>query len=186
MAEGDGTTTTDTTTTEQQASGEERQDEGGEERKDGGDELSQLRAAIADERKRREKAQRELDDLRKTKMTDDERALAEAEERGAARVRAELAQRMLEAEVRGLAAPRLADPQDAVRLLDLGELLDGDGTYDRGQIEAALDELVKAKPYLARGASNGAAARVPPGARDSGGTGQSADDFLRQMVRGRK
>lgn len=59
-------------------------------------------------------------------------------------------QRILKAEVRALATGRLADPQDALRFLDLSEFEVGsDGEVDGDAVTAAIEDLVKTKPYLA-------------------------------------
>lgn len=59
-------------------------------------------------------------------------------------------QRILKAELRAAAAGKLADPADALRFLDLGKFeVDTDGEVDTAAVNAALDELLKTKPYLA-------------------------------------
>jgi hypothetical protein len=58
--------------------------------------------------------------------------------------------RILKAEVRAQAASKLADPQDALRFLDLSEFEVGsDGEVDASQIAKAIDGLIASKPYLA-------------------------------------
>jgi len=58
--------------------------------------------------------------------------------------------RILKAEVRAAAAGKLADPADALQFLDLTKLEVGeDGEVDSKGVAAAIDELVKNKPYLA-------------------------------------
>jgi hypothetical protein len=59
-------------------------------------------------------------------------------------------QRILKAELRAAAAGKLADPADALRFLDLDKFeVDTDGEVDTAAVNAALDELLKTKPYLA-------------------------------------
>lgn len=59
-------------------------------------------------------------------------------------------ERILKAEVRVAAASKLNDPADALRFLDLSEFEVGsDGDVDSAAITAAIDGLVKDKPYLA-------------------------------------
>lgn len=113
------------------------------------------------------KLQKEHEELRAANQTDAERALEEARAEGrqaaldeAADLRATAHRRILEAEVIRAAAGKLADPADAVRLLDL-EVPD-DGEVDTEAIEAAIAELVDQKPYLAatvRQGSGGGGAR---------------------------
>lgn len=57
--------------------------------------------------------------------------------------------RILKAEIRAAAAGKLADPSDALRLLDLSEFEVGsDGDIDSDAVAAAIDNLIKTKPYL--------------------------------------
>lgn len=59
-------------------------------------------------------------------------------------------QRILKAEVRAAAAGKLADPQDALRFLDLSEFEVGsDGEVDGTAVTAAISDLIEKKPYLA-------------------------------------
>lgn len=58
--------------------------------------------------------------------------------------------RIRKAEVRAAAASKLADPQDALRFLNLSDFEVGaDGEVDASQIAKAIDDLIAAKPYLA-------------------------------------
>lgn len=58
--------------------------------------------------------------------------------------------RILRSEIKAAAAGKLADPADALRLLDLDRFEVGDdGEVDEDEIADAIDELVKNKPYLA-------------------------------------
>jgi hypothetical protein len=58
--------------------------------------------------------------------------------------------RILKAEVRAQAAAKLADPQDALRFLNLSDFEVGaDGEVDASQITSAIDDLIASKPYLA-------------------------------------
>lgn len=65
--------------------------------------------------------------------------------------------------VRQAATGRLADPSDAVAMLDLGRFVDGIGAVVPSAITTAIDELVATKPYL--------------------GLAAVADTFLRDTVR---
>jgi len=59
-------------------------------------------------------------------------------------------ERILKAEVRATATGKLADPQDALRFLNLSDFEVGsDGEVDASQIETAIDDLIESKPYLA-------------------------------------
>jgi hypothetical protein len=59
-------------------------------------------------------------------------------------------ERILKAEVRAAAAAKLADPQDALRFLDLSTFEVGaDGEVDGKAVASAIDDLITTKPYLA-------------------------------------
>ena len=59
-------------------------------------------------------------------------------------------QRILKAEIRAQATAKLADPADALRFMDLSSFEVGDdGEVDAQAITAAIDNLIKQKPYLA-------------------------------------
>lgn len=59
-------------------------------------------------------------------------------------------ERILKAEVRAAAAGKLADPQDALRFLNLADFEVGsDGEVDTSQIAKAIDTLIESKSYLA-------------------------------------
>ncbi|MFX4294096.1 hypothetical protein [Streptomyces bohaiensis] len=78
------------------------------------------------------------DEAAKEKLAAEDAALAKANGR------------ILRAEIRAAAKGRLADAGDALRYLDLSEFEVGeDGEVDIDEIEAAVDKLVKDKPYLA-------------------------------------
>jgi hypothetical protein len=76
--------------------------------------------------------------------------------------------RILKAEIRAAAKGRLADPKDAMTFLDLDQFEVGeDGEIDPEEIEEAITDLLKSKPYLAaatakprfQGTGDGGAAR---------------------------
>lgn len=132
-------------------------------------------------RKKAAERERELADLRRSTQTESERALTDAEERGRKAAEAEYGRRLLETRVRAEAAAKYRDPADAVRFLDLETL--GEDPTD-ADLRAALEGLLKAKPYLARAASGAGlqqGARTGEGERAGEGT---ADDWLRKAARG--
>lgn len=59
--------------------------------------------------------------------------------------------RLVGAEVRAIAANRLADPADATRFLDDSKFVNAKGEIDGDGIGKAIDDLLSAKPYLAIG-----------------------------------
>lgn len=94
-----------------------------------------------------------------------ERIKAQREAEAAALAKAN--ERILKAEVRAIATSKLADPEDALHYLDLADFQVGDdGEVDRNAVTAAVEELVKSKPYLA--AQGGATGTVfsPTAARE--------------------
>lgn len=76
-------------------------------------------------------------------------------------------ERILKTEIRAAAKGRLADPKDALTFLDLSTFEVGeDGEIDTDEIEDAITDLLKDKPYLAaatakrfQGTGDGGAAR---------------------------
>jgi hypothetical protein len=149
-------------------------------------EVKRLTSALNAERKARAVAEREASKLRDATATDAEKAVAAAKEAGRAEALKEMAGRLVETEVRAAAAGKLADPADAVRLLDLAEFLGDDGTIDRDAITSAIGDLVESKPYLAadsKGGSNGHH-KAPQGTRPGAAPEADGDAFLRNMVRG--
>ncbi len=69
-------------------------------------------------------------------------------------VRAEFTQQLVRAEVRAAAAGRLRDPADALALVDTAGLVGEGGDVDAAAVTRAVDELLKAKPYLADSSPN--------------------------------
>lgn len=144
--------------------------------------IQALRRENASWRTRLRETEAERDRLRETASTDQESAVAAAREEARAEARAEaLAEsnaRLLRAEVLAAAAGRLRDPSDAVSMLDLSQFqVDDNGEVDRKALATAVDELVKAKPYLAgiRDPEFGARPPAPVG-------GPSMDDFIRKAA----
>lgn len=153
-------------------------------------------AAERTARKAAEKAQRDattrLADLEKRLADVDEatksetekaleKARKEAGDTARSEERAKSNRRILTAEVRAAAGGKLADPADAVRLLDLDEFtVDDDGDIDEKAISKAIDDLLKSKPYLA---ANGRKAPVPSadgGARTT--AAPKTDDTPRGLI----
>ncbi|MEV7358279.1 hypothetical protein [Kitasatospora sp. NPDC091276] len=85
-----------------------------------------------------------------------------------AEVREEFTAQLVRAEVRAAAAGKLRDASDALALLDLSALAGPGGEIDGKAVSAALDELIKAKPYLAAESGQaGAWGDVGAGPRDT-------------------
>jgi hypothetical protein len=91
--------------------------------------------------------------------------------------------RILKAEVRAQAASKLADPQDALRFLDLSEFEVGsDGEVDASQIAKAIDGLIASKPYLAAQGGKKFQGSADGGARNDTATpAQLTRDDMKRM-----
>lgn len=98
---------------------------------------------------------------------------------------AEANERILRSEVKAAAAGKLADPADALRLLDLSALeVDDDGSVDEDEIADAIDDLVKRKPYLAAQGGRKFTGTADQGTRNGGRAkpGQVTRAELAQMT----
>lgn len=125
-------------------------------------------------------AQAELEKIREANQSEQEKAIAAAKAEGRTEALSTANERLLKAEVKAAAAGKLADPDDAVRMLDLDDFdVADDGSVDTKAIKSAIDSLVKDKPYLAAGTKPGAL----PGGGAKPSEGQSMDDWLRKQAR---
>lgn len=129
--------------------------------------LDTMKAKLRAEKAKRIAAEGERDTLRNGAKKDGEptadeiRAEARQEATGKANAR------IIRAEIRAVAAGKLADPKDALIHLDVSTFdVDEDGEVDSDEIAEAIDELLKNKPYLAaatakrfQGTGDGGAAR---------------------------
>lgn len=90
--------------------------------------------------------------------------------------------RILKAEVRALAASRLADPEDALRFLDLTDFdVTDTGDVDRAAITAAIESLVTSKPYLSAQGGGRFQGAGDGGARNAQKPSQISEAELAQM-----
>jgi hypothetical protein len=129
-------------------------------------------------------AQRELEELRRSQLSETDKALddarREARDAALAEVRADLLDAAVDAAVRG----RFVDDEAAAALLTRtgsDQYLTDDGKVDRAAVDAAVEELLVRKPDLAATARRTAPAL--PGARGrTGDSGESANDWLRRMA----
>jgi hypothetical protein len=149
--------------------------------------IEQLRRENVEHRRKLRKAEQDLERAKTEGLSEKERELAEAEQRGRAAAAAEHGRRLLEAQVLAAAAGKLQDPDDAVRYLDLEGLLELD--EDDRELDKRIDRLVDEKPYLGV-SDNGAGRKVgvqSQGARTKpGGTKDTDVDgsaWLRKAAR---
>jgi len=95
---------------------------------------------------------------------------------------ARFSEKYLKAEVKAAATGKLADPSDALRLLDMTKFeVSEDGDVDADAIASAIDALITQKPYLA---AQGARFTGTPdaGARNATGVVQLTDADLNRMA----
>lgn len=140
-------------------------------------------AALAAERKARREAERaakahqaeldrvraEADELRKKAMTDDEKRIADAVAAARDEIRAQLEaetqakiaeadRKVLSARMFSAAAGKLTNPADASAFITIDDLeRDAQGDVSDAAISAAIEALVKERPYLAAKAGGGSA-----------------------------
>ncbi len=87
--------------------------------------------------------------------------------------------RILRSEVKAAAAGKLADPNDALHMLDLDQFeVDDDGNVDEDEIATAIADLLEKKPYLA--AQSGPKAPKPD--RSQGARGAGAASTAQQFA----
>jgi hypothetical protein len=143
--------------------------------------------ALNAERTRAEKAERlaaqqaeQIEELRRKSQTAEERSLADAEKRGREAATLEGNRRIVRSEIRAAAGGRLNDPEDAAALLggDLDRFI-VKGEVDPKAITSAIDELVKAKPYLATAGTKPAALR---GGAATAATGSDFNAEIRRRI----
>lgn len=121
--------------------------------------INAANSEAAARRKELRETQEKLEAMARQNESDQERAVREAEERGAAskqqeieRLQAEHARELVLLSIRAKAAERFADPDDVVRLLgDTDEIVSVEDERARAvRITQALDQLAESKPYLLR------------------------------------
>ena len=153
-------------------------------RRDAAKSRRDLRAAqsAADE------ARKQAETIRSQHESEQEKAIREAVEQARGEERSKWQRDLLEAQVTAQAAGKLADPDDAISLLPLEDLLaEEDAERRKAKVEKAIADLLEQKPYLAAGANGGddrgrGRELVTQGPRSDAPTkteDRSADDWLR-------
>lgn len=142
------------------------------------------------------KAEEKLAALEEQSKTEQEKALdkarKEAAEAAKGEVAAEYRKRILNAEIRTAAAGKLADPSDAVALLDLDaeDAFDDEGEVKAAEIKAAIDALIERKPHLKADPSNGRPTGDDDAGKGSGGSKRPEDmtpeDWEQEMYGSKK
>lgn len=119
--------------------------EGGEQPKTfDADYVEKLRKEAAQYRTEKNALAKELDGIRKSSMTETEKAVAEAEARGRTAAATDFGKRLARSEFAAAAARRNPDydASPAIDLLDLGRFVTEDGDPDTKAIGAAVERLV--------------------------------------------
>lgn len=175
---GTGATGTQAGATQAKGGGDEALGDGG---------IAALRAereAKSTAERERDAARQELEDLKAKHQTAEEKAITDARKAGADEATLAANRRIVRSEVKAAAGGKLTDPGDAAGLLgDLDRFI-VKGEVDEKAIASAIDDLVKAKPYLAT--SGGGKARPLPGGSATQNSGSSFNDVLRDKMRGNK
>jgi hypothetical protein len=85
----------------------------------------------------------ELETLKRERMTDQERAVAEAVDRARVEARAEIASELVDAKIEAAATGRLSDEQLSALLesIDKSKYLTDEGKVDAGKVTALIDRL---------------------------------------------
>lgn len=141
--------------------------------------LTDLRKENASWRTKLRKTETDLAKLQESSASEVEQARAEARQEALAEATAVANDRIVKAEVIAAASGKLQDPSDALGHLDLTKFEVGDnGEVDRKALVAAVDELLKSKPYLG-------ATRDPEfGTRPSSSGGKpNMNDLIKQRMR---
>jgi phage-related minor tail protein len=130
-------TTTETTDEAQEA------ETGAEERTTEDPRISKANAEAAKYRKELRTAQTELEKVRKAGLSEQEKAVTEAEQRGAQNAAAKVGARLVRAEFRAAAAGQVDKDTLSAYLedVDLSKFLDDDGEPDTKAIEARIKRL---------------------------------------------
>lgn len=145
-------------------------------------------------RKELDERDRKLAEFEEANKTEQEKAVEQAKKEAADAAKAEVAsgyrQKILKAEIRAQAAGKFANPNLAVKLLDLDEdaIFDDEGEIDEAAIAAAIDEFLedeaneglKATPNGGRLTGSGDGGR---GRGDRGVEDMSPDDHLKAIQR---
>lgn len=90
-------------------------------------------------------ALRELEKLRAERMSDTEKAIAEAEQRGAQTAAEKFQRKLAEASFKAAAVGKVADPDAILDLVDVSKFITPEGVDDES-IAAAVERFAKAAP----------------------------------------
>ena len=140
--------------------------------------VESLRKESSGYRSRAKEAEDELEEFRKSQMSEQEKAIDDARKEGAEQAADHYKPLLAQERVKAQASGEFTDPDDAIRYLDLDKI-DLDDDYAIGE---ALTELLKDKPYLAaKGRTQGSIDQGPRGKPVEAKTGS---DWVRQIAKG--
>jgi hypothetical protein len=108
--------------------------------------VKELRSEAAKYRQEAKAAKTEADKARNASLTEAERAVAEAEQRGRTTALAEFGGRLVDAELRAAAAGRNVDVDALLEVVDRSRFLTDDGDVDRKALGAWVDRIAPAQP----------------------------------------
>jgi hypothetical protein len=136
-----------------QQQGDDQQQSTGEPAGPTVEDITRLKTALDRERaasRTNAAAARELTALKASQQSDTEKAIHAAREEASREVSAKYTARIAGLSVRAAAGGKLRDPEDAVAHLRdrLGDFVGDDGEVDDKAVSAAVDQLLKARPYL--------------------------------------
>lgn len=132
------------------------------------DELAKWKSLARKHEIEAKKAAKALADAQQAQMSEQERAIAEAETRGAQTVRGEFAQRLAAAELKAAGVPA-----DVIEDLNLARYIGDDGEVNADAITATAAKFAAAKPRPVQ---------VPTGAQNGGQKPQLTRDDLKGMT----
>jgi len=161
------------------AQGAQGQQQGGESGSEEGEQIKRLEAALNAERKERAQTRKELDELKRSAMSESEQAIAAARDEGKAAALKELGGQLAEARFRTAAAGKVtADAVDAVAAVaDWSRFVNDDGTVDENKVQERVAAL---ESSIGQGQKGTSTARKGVG----NGAVEESNDFFGSVMRG--
>ncbi len=147
------------------------------------------RQAARDAQNHAKSLERELEELKRSQLSEQDRAVAEARAAGAAEATSAANTKLARAEAIAKAAGKLKDPELAPGLLgDLTGYVDDNGDIDGERIATDIDELLSSKPYLGLDHTPPATGDTkvetpPPGTVPGGPVSEQQTTFKRSQLR---
>lgn len=158
MADEDETVADETAESSEPDTGEEQETAEGESTPDEKDSADYWKRLKRETDQRNKRLTRELENLRREHMSEQERAVEEARDSGRAEALREVSTRVVDAELRSAAANRPINVDALLANVDRSKFLTEDGDVDREAMTAWLDELapVQSEPRPAGDLGQGA------------------------------